>query len=313
MKAAVLHEYGSVESFKIKDIPSPKIKKGQILIRNYASSVNPVDTLVRQGKLRIVSGLLGDKVTGSDFSGTVLDTKSERFKKGDEVFGFLNALKGEAYAEEVSVDEDNAFFKPTNVSFVEAAVLPLVGLTALQGLVNHGEIEGGDDVLILGCTGGVGSAAVQIAKAFHTKVTGTCSAKHMEFARAIGCDSVIDYKSGEVPKGKKFDLIFDATGLYQVKAFKENLTKEALFVSTRGGATDIWSGIEAAVDIFLTRKMEVVVAKPKSNNLRQLKELIEREKVKPVVAKTFPLAKIGAAHKMLEEESFAGKIAIDIH
>ena len=312
MKAAVLKKYGSVDQFTIKDIPVPELKDSQILIRNYASSVNPVDTLVRKGKMKLLSGSGKEKVIGSDFSGVVLASRSKKFKIGDEVFGFLNSMKGKAYAEIVQVSDECVVHKPSNLSFTEAAVLPMVGLTAWRGIVTEGKVQEGDRVLVLGCTGGVGSAAVQIAKKFGAYVTGACSAKHVDFAYQLGCNLVYNYEMESVPETEIYDLIFDATGLYHLSDFEQRLTAEAMFISTRGGANDFLSGIESAMEIAFKKKMKVIVVKPKVDELLILKEMVENNELKPLVARTFPIEQIGEAHLMVEEGSFTGKVAVEI-
>lgn len=312
MKAAVLKKYGSVEQFIIKQMPVPELKDGQILVRNYASSVNPVDTIVRKGKMKILSGVTGDKIIGSDFSGVVMASRSSNFKIGDEVFGFMNSLTGSAYAEIVLVDEQNAVHKPANLSFTEAAVLPLVALTAWKGLVTEGKIQKGDRVLILGCTGGVGSAAVQIARTFGAVISGTCSGKNVAFANEIGCEVVYDYQTEIIPETAIFDLVFDATGMYHMKEYQKHLTAEAMFISTKGGARDFINGVEAAFEIAFKKKMKVIVVKPNVKDLLIIKSMIENGQLKSIIAKTFPIELIGEAHQMMENGGFTGKIAIEI-
>ena len=312
MQAAIIEHYGSPEEFKIKDLPTPEIEDGEILIRNRASSVNPIDTIVRKGTVKLISGIIGDQLLGSDFSGTVLATKSKRFKVGDEVFGLNSALKGGSYAEEIVADAESAALKPAKLSFTEAATLPLVGLTAWQGMVDDGKLKSGDRVLITGCTGGVGYVAVQIAKALGAHVTGTCSAKHVEFARSLGTDEVIAYDKEEIPKSQKFDLIFDASGHYTISDMKENLTDDAMFVTTKAGADSLKGAFEAATDMIFQKRMKIVKMDIDEDDLEKLAELVNKGELKPHVAKTFPLAQIAAAHRMLEDESFLGKIAIEI-
>ena len=312
MKAAIIEHYGSPDQFKIKDLPTPEIDKGEILIRNRASSVNPIDTIVRKGTVKLVSGLIGDQLLGSDFSGTVLATKSKRFKVGDEVFGLNSAIKGGSYAEEIVADAEHAALKPASLSFTEAASLPLVGLTAWQGMVDDGKLRSGDRILITGCTGGVGFVAVQIAKALGAHVTGTCSAKHVEFAKSLGTDEVIAYDQAEIPKNQKFDLIFDASGHYTISDMKENLTDEAMFVTTKAGADSLKGAFEAATDMIFQKRMKIVRMDMDDDDLEKLADLVNEGKLKPHIAKTFPLAQIAAAHRMLEDESFLGKIAIEI-
>lgn len=312
MKAAIIEHYGSPDEFKIKELPTPEIDKGEILIRNRASSVNPIDTIVRKGTIKLVSGLIGDQLLGSDFSGTVLATKSKRFKVGDDVFGLNSAIKGGSYAEEIVADAEHAALKPASLSFTEAASLPLVGLTAWQGMVDDGKLRAGDRILITGCTGGVGFVAVQIAKALGAHVTGTCSAKHVEFAKSLGTDEVIAYDQAEIPKNQKFDLIFDASGHYTISDMKENLTDDAMFVTTKAGADSLKGAFEAATDMIFQKRMKIVRMDMDDDDLEKLAELVNEGKLKPHIAKTFPLAQIAAAHRMLEDESFLGKIAIEI-
>lgn len=312
MKAAVLKSYGGPEQFEVKDLEAPEIREGEILVRNRASSVNPVDTDVRQGRMKLMSGFTAGQVIGSDFSGTVVASKSDRFKEGDEVFGVLNAIKGGAYSELLAANEENAAIKPANISFSEAASLPMVSLTAWQGMVNDGRLKQGDKVLILGCSGGVGTAAVQIAKSFAAQVTGTCSGKHMDYAKSIGCDRVIDYNNDKVPADEKFDLIFDASGHYTITDYKNNLSADGMFVSTRGGTNDTAGAIQAVKDVTLEKRMKIVLEKPNTADLDKIRELTESGLLKPILSKVFSLEHTGEAHRFMESESPAGKVGIEI-
>jgi NADPH:quinone reductase-like Zn-dependent oxidoreductase len=210
------------------------------------------------------------------------------------------------------VSENNVVHKPSNLTFTEAAVLPLVALTAWKGLVTEGKIQSKDRVLILGCTGGVGSAAVQIAKSFGARVTGICSGKHVDFAYQIGCDLVYDYQRESVAEADVFDLAFDATGRYHFKDFEQHLTEEAMFVSTRGGVRNFMSGLEAAIEIAFKKKMKVIMVTPNVKDLLVLKNLVEGGDLKPHIAKTFSIEQIGEAHRMVERGSFIGKVAVEI-
>lgn len=193
MQAAVLEHYGSPHNFRIKDVGKPAIATGQVLVRSYASSVNPIDVLVREGTLRLLSGLLGEPIIGTDYCGTVVESRSTQFEIGDELFGCVAPTTGHAYAQLVVVNETETALKPPTLSYTEAAALALVSLTAYQALVHEGRLRAGQRVLINGCTGGVGSAAVQIARILGARVTGTCQAEHLAAARALGCDEVLDY------------------------------------------------------------------------------------------------------------------------
>ncbi|WP_439556884.1 NAD(P)-dependent alcohol dehydrogenase [Dyadobacter sp.] len=312
MKAAIITEYGSPEVFKMADLPTPEIEDGQVLIQNKASSVNPVDTLVRQGKTRLITGLFGQHVLGADFSGVVMESKNPAFNVGSEVYGMLSAVKGGAYAEMLVAEEENMHFKPANISFTEAASIPLVGLTAWQGLMDNGKMLSRQHVLITGCTGGVGYIAVQIAKHFGNTVTGTCSESHADFAKQIGADHIIIYDKEEIPAEKQFDLIFDASGHFTISDLKDSLTDTGLFVTTRGGADSLGGVVDAAIDMVFQKRMKLVVVKPNSEELFQLAKLIEAGVIKPQVSKTFALENLGPAHQMVEEESFTGKVAVEI-
>lgn len=311
MRAAILEHYGEPEAFTIKDVPTPGIKQGQVLIANIASSVNPVDVLVRKGKTKLLTGLIGGHLIGSDFSGTVIGSESDRFKPGDEVFGMNNAVNGGgAYAEQIVAHENATALKPANLSFAQAAVLPLVALTAWQSLVDEGKIGNGYRVLIMGCTGGVGIPAVQIAHTFQSAVTGTCSGKHMAFAQSIGVNRVVDYNNMDVLKDEKFDLIFDASGHFTISDMKSNLTEEAMFVSTRGGTDDLKGVAEALLDLTFKKRMKIVRVNANPADLDKIRTMAETGALTPHIAATFPLEQLAAAHRMQEEGGFTGKIAI---
>jgi NADPH:quinone reductase-like Zn-dependent oxidoreductase len=312
MKAAIIAKYGDPEVFQMAEMPVPEIENGQILIQNKASSVNPVDTLVRQGKTRLITGLFGKHIIGADFSGVVIQSKNSAFGIGTEVFGMLNAVKGGAYAEMIICEGDNMAIKPANVSFTEAAVVPLVGLTAWQALLVEGKLQSGWNILITGCTGGVGTMAVQIAKHFGNIVTGTCSSDHADFAKKIGADHVIPYETEKIPVENQFDLIFDASGHFTISDLKGSLKEEALFVSTRGGTDDLGGIVQAAIDLTLQKRMKLVQVKPDSAHLYQLAQLMESGALKAYISETYPLDQLTVAHRKAEEGNFTGKIAIAI-
>lgn len=312
MKAAVLNKYGSPQELRIKDIPKPQIAEGQILIRNFASSVNPVDTQVRRGRLRMASGIFGTSVIGSDFCGKVIESKSSKFNVGDDVFGFVTATTGHAYAEYVAVDEKEAALKPANLNYAESSSLPLVACTAWQALVKLGNIKKGYHVLINGCTGGVGSAAVQIAKSFGSIVTGTCSEKHMDTARELGCDHLLNYKSDTIPQDKRYNLIFDTAGKLMLSDVEESLTDDGLLIVTIPVMKNIKTIFSSSLEL-LKKRMKLIVLKPDQETLSNIKRLIEEGNLRPSIAKAFPIEAISQAHEMLEKESFAGKLVVEIY
>jgi NADPH:quinone reductase-like Zn-dependent oxidoreductase len=312
MKAAVLEKIGASPKFKIKELPSPTIKSGQLLVRNYASSVNPVDTIVRQGKAVLASAGVSNQIIGSDFSGKVIASKSRLFREGDEVYGMISAIKGGAYAEELVVDDDLVVLKPSNLSYLEAGVIPLVGLTAYQALFKVGRLQAKENVLITGCTGGVGSAAVQLARSMDAHISGLCSENHRDYANAIGCDVVIDYKNQQIPSGARFDLIFDAAGMYTYSDLKHHLAEHGLFVTTKGETNNIKGFVKTAVDIVFEPNMKFVFVKPNADDLLALRGFIERGRLKPHIAHTFSLEQLTEAHRLMKKGSFVGKIGIRI-
>lgn len=312
MKAAVLERFGKDSAFTIRDLPRPSIRTGQILVRNYASSVNPVDTIMRRGKMALASIGLNNQVIGSDFCGIVLASKSRRFKEGDAVFGLIPAIQGGAYAEEIVVNEQWAAGKPANLTDIEAGVIPLVGLTAYQGLTDVGQLQTGEQVLITGCTGGVGTAAVRIAGSRQAHITGLCSGEHKEFALANGCNAVLDYQTEKLPLNSRFDLIFDAAGKYTLSELELHLREHAYFVTTRGDTGSFKGAVKTATDIVFEKRMKFVMVKSNAADLEELRSLAERNILKLPVAETFSLEDLDAAHQKMEEGGFIGKIAVRI-
>lgn len=311
MKAAVLTHYGSPDQFAIKAVDTPEPEEGEVLIRNRASSVNPVDAVVRKGTFRLATGLFNEPIIGCDYCGTVVRSRSSRFNEGDDVFGVLSPTSGHAYAEFVVVDGATAVLKPTNLSFTEAATIPLTALTAWQSLLVAGGLKAGDHVLINGCTGGVGHMAVQIAKHVGATVTGTCRGANVAFARELGCDTVIDYETESIPTDNRYPLIFDAAGKMTWSDAEASLTADGLLVIIRPHVDNLSSAVTAAVDLARSR-MKLVVMKPNAPELATIKDLLERGILKPRLAQTFPLEEVGLAHSRLEEGGFVGKLAIAI-
>jgi len=167
-------------------------------------------------------------------------------------------------------------------------------------------------VLVLGCTGGVGTAAVQVATSFAARVSGTCSQEHTGFAKELGCSQVWAYENEEVPENEKFDLIFDASGKFTISDYKENLAENGLFVSTRGGADSFSGAVEAIKDFALRSQMKLVMVLPNAEDLERIKIMVEEGHMKPIVAETFGLDELIKAHQKLEEGGFVGKIVVEI-
>ncbi|WP_222852244.1 NAD(P)-dependent alcohol dehydrogenase [Olivibacter sp. SDN3] len=312
MKAAVLEKTGVSPKFKIKEFSRPVIRNGQLLVKNYASSVNPIDVLVRQGKALLAVVGASSQIIGCDFCGKVIASRSRLFKEGDDVYGMFPIVKGGAYAEEIVINEDMAALKPDNLSYLEAGVIPLVGLTAYQGLFKVGRLQRGENILITGCTGGVGSAAVQLAKTVDAHISGLCREEHRPYAKELGCDVVIDYQQQKIPSGAQFDLIFDAAGKYTYSNLQHHLTEHGIFVTTRGETNNLKGFVKTTVDMVFENRMKFVMVKPNVEDLLNLKHIIEGDALKIKIAKTFLLDQLTEAHEMMEKGGFAGKIGVEI-
>ncbi|HSF75807.1 MAG TPA: NAD(P)-dependent alcohol dehydrogenase, partial [Microcoleus sp.] len=215
MKAVAFDRYGSAEELQYRELSKPIAKSNELLVRVRASSVNPVDWKIRQGHLQLLTGYNFPRIVGSDISGVVVEVGREvtQFQPGDEVYTFLNPINGGACAEYAVVPESDAAIKPKNITHTEAAAVPIAGLTALQSLRDLGQIKAGNKVLINGASGGVGTFAVQVAKAMNAEVTGVCSAKNIEFVKSLGADFVLDYAEIDfTQQSDKYDIILDAVG-----------------------------------------------------------------------------------------------------
>jgi NADPH:quinone reductase-like Zn-dependent oxidoreductase len=331
MKAIVYHEYGSPDVLELKDIDKPLVKDDQVLVRVHAASVNRLDWHLLRGRpyiSRLQAGLRRpkDRVLGADVAGKVeaVGKHVMQFQPGDEVFGSLFGHGFGAFAEYVSVSDDLVELKPANLSFDQAAAVPVAALTALQGLRDHGRIEPGQEVLIIGASGGVGTFAVQIAKSFGVEVTGVCSTRNVDMVRSIGADHVIDYTQEDFTDGgQRFDLIFETAGSHSPSEIRRALTsKGTLVLIGHGGSEGRWIGpvgrlIRALVlSRFVSQRMVSYIGKPNyssgpnQGDLATLKELIEAGKITPVIDRTYLLRETPAAIRYLEEGHTRGKVVI---
>jgi NADPH:quinone reductase-like Zn-dependent oxidoreductase len=253
---------------------------------------------------------------GADIAGKVeaVGKNIKQFKAGDEVFGDLASCGGGGFAEYVSVPESALALKPSNLSFEEAAAVPMAAVTALQGLRDEGKIQSGQKVLINGASGGVGTFAVQLAKYFGTEVTAVCSTRNQELARKLGADHVIDYsKENFTQSGKEYDLILAANGYHPLSAYKRALTPEGIYVMAGGTMSQIFSAmlLGPLMSIGGNKKMGGVSAKPNQKDLNFMKELLEAEKIKPIIDKRYPLSDLPKALRYLGEGHAQGKIVIN--
>ena len=321
MKAIVRDTYGSSGVLELRDIAIPEITDDEVLVRVHAAGVGRDVWHVMTGlpyPIRLAGfGFRAPKnpVIGSDVAGVVeaVGKNVRRFRPGDEVFGIG---KG-SYAEYARALEDKLAHKLENLTFEQAAVLAIMGSTALQGLRDHGRVEPGQNVLIIGASGGVGTYAVQIAKAFGAQVTGVCSTTKVEMVRTIGADRVIDYTREDFAKGgQRYDVILDIGGNSTLSRLRRALTPRGTLVITGGETSGRWLGgtdrqIRAlALSPFVGQKLGTFVAKENHEDLIVLGELVETGKVTPVIDRTYSLSEAPEAIRYLEEGHARGKVVI---
>ena len=322
MKAIVYRCYGSPDVLEFEDVAKPTPADGEVLVKVHAAAVNPLDWHYMRGSpyfVRLGSGLGAPKDSriGVDFAGTVeaVGKDVRQFKPGDEVFGGRDG----AFAEYVVVPEDRALVpKPSNVTFEQAASVPIAAVTALQALRDKGKIEPGQRVLINGASGGVGTFAVQIAKSFGAEVTGVCSTRNVEMVKSIGADHVIDYtKADYTESGKQFDLIIDNVGNHSLLANRRVLSPKGILVII-GGSSGNWLGplmrpIKALMlSPFVGQEFVLILAQMRKDDLAILGDLMQDGKVTPVIDRRYRLSEVPAAMRYSEEGHARGKIIIDL-
>jgi NADPH:quinone reductase-like Zn-dependent oxidoreductase len=319
MKAAVYTRYGPPDVVQIKDIEKSVPKDDEVLLRVRAASVNPYDWHFMRGTpyaVRIIAGLSKPKVIrlGADVAGQIeaVGKNVTQFQPGDEVFGWCRG----AFAEYVCASESAFVVKPDNVTFEQAAAVPIAAFTALQGLRDKGKIQPGQKVLINGASGGVGTFAVQIAKSFGANVTGVCSTRNVDMVRSIGADRVIDYTKEDFTRsGQCYDLILDTVGNHSLSALRRVLTSKGICVMA-GGPSGRWEmglarGIKALVwSRFASQKLVGMLARSNKADLVIMRELMEAGKVTPVIDRRYGLSEIADAIRYLEEGHARGKVVI---
>ena len=323
MKAIVRDTYGSPDLLELRDIDIPQIADEEVLVRVHAAGVGRDVWHVMMGlpyPIRLAGyGFRAPKnpVIGSDVAGVVeaVGRNVSRFQSGDEVFGIG---KG-SYAEYVCAREDKLAPKPANLTFEQAAVLAIMGSTALQALRDHGKVRPGQEVLIIGASGGVGTYAVQIAKAFGAQVTGVCSTAKVEMVRSIGADHVIDYTREDFAEGdQRYGLILDIGGNSSLSRLRRALSPRGTLVIVGGEGGGRWLGgtdrqLRAMMlSPFVGQKLGTFVNKETHEDLLVLKDLIEAGKLTPVIDRTYPLSEVPEAMRYLEEGHARGKVVITV-
>jgi NADPH:quinone reductase-like Zn-dependent oxidoreductase len=323
MKAIVQFKYGSVDVLRLEDVDQPLVQDNEVLVRVYAASVNAGDWHLMRGtpffSRLLFGGLLKPKIKilGCDMAGRVeaIGKDVTQFQPGDEVFGCLSESGFGAFAEYVCATEAAFVIKPANATFEEAATVPDAALAALQGVRDVGQIQPGQKVLINGASGGVGSFAVQIAKAFGTEVTAVCNTKKMDMVRAIGADHVIDYTQVDVTKnGQHYDLILDAAAYRSVLDYLPVLTPEGTYVLVGGSTAQFFQVMFVSPWISRTSRQKVKSLASKSNqaDLVILRDLMVAGKIVPWIDRRYNLSEVPAAIRHLEQRQVLGKVAISV-
>lgn len=323
MKAIVCTQYGPPDALQFKEVPKPTPAANEVLIKICAASANPLDWRIMRGDpffVRLAFGLRKPKleILGSDFAGRVEAVGKDvtQFQPGDEVFG-AKGFTGGAFAEYVCAREEELAPKPANISFEQAAAVPIAALTALQGLRDKGHIQSGQKVLVDGASGGVGTFAIQIAKSFGTNVTAVCSTKKMETARSIGAEHVIDYTQEDFTRnGQQYDLILAANARHSVFDYRRALSPEGICVKA-GGEPTLQGAFEdlllAPILSRIERKKTCgFIAKGNKKDWIVLKELLETGKMVSVIDRRYPLSETAEALRYLEEGHAQGKVVITV-
>jgi len=308
MKAAVVHDYGGPEVFKLEEVPRPEPKDDELLIRVIAAAVNPVDAFVRQGMLSKRGLDKRPMIIGYDIAGVVEKTgaKATKFKAGDAVYAYLSIMRGGGYAEYAIAKEGEMALKPKSIDFEKAAAVPLAATTAWQALIDDAKIDNGQTVLIHGGSGGVGHFAIQIAKARGAKVIATASTANQDLLKQLGVDQPIDYTATKFETVvKDVDVVLNCVRADVLPASYGIVKKGGVIVSITGDP-----------DSAECAKREIrcsgVMAHPDAKVLEELTKLIDANKITPIVSQTFPLADAAKAHQQIETRHTRGKIVLRV-
>jgi NADPH:quinone reductase-like Zn-dependent oxidoreductase len=321
VKAIVRETYGPPDVLRLRDVPMPTTNGDDgVLVRVHAASANAGDWHLLRGTplpFRLVAGLIKPKykIIGNDIAGTVeaVGRNVTQFKPGDEVFGEVSRCGFGAYAEYVVARQTALALKPANLSFEEAASVPTAGCTALQGL-RKGNIQSAQKVLIHGASGGVGTFAVQIAKALGAEVTGVCSTKNVEMIRSIGADHVLDYTRADIASsGSRFDLILAINGDRSIWDYRRALTPTGRYVTSGGSNRQLSEALFLGPLLSIgEQKLGNLLAKPDASDLLVLKDLVETGKVRPVIERCYQLSEVPEAIRYLETGHASGKLVVTI-
>ncbi len=321
MKAIVCTRYGPPEVLRLQEIAKPAPQDDEVLIKIHAASINSRDWRFMRANpffIRLVPGCFlqpKNKILGADFAGRVEEIGRNviQFKPGDEVFGYLPGATGRGtFTEYVCANEAAITFKPANLSFEQAAAVPLAAMTALQGLRDDGHLQHGQKVLIHGASGGVGTFAVQIAKALGAEVTAVCSMRNVELARSLGADEVVDYKNEDFTrKGQRYDLVLAVNGYRPIADYLDVLKPAGMLVVIGGSIKQLIQAGQSKKQPS-SKQVHITELRQDQKDLLFLKELLETGQIKPVIDGVYPLDRTADAFRYYEDEHPRGKVVIRI-
>jgi NADPH:quinone reductase-like Zn-dependent oxidoreductase len=322
MKAITYHRYGPPDELRLEEVDEPVAGDGEVLVRVRAASINPRDWHFLRGLPYVVRpfGLRRpeDGVLGSDLAGQVeaVGAGVARFRPGDEVYAFVHSG---AFAEHARVPERVLAPKPANLTFEQAAAVPLAGLTALQGLRDQGRVRPGRRVLVIGASGGVGTFAVQLGKWLGAHVTGVSSTRNLELVRSLGADQVVDYTREDVARsGRAYDVIFQLAGTSSPAELRRVLTPRGILVASSGESDGRWIGplgrvVKAALlSPFVGQRLGTFEAKASADDLAVLTGLVEAGTVAPVIDRNYPLIEVPEAIRYIEDGHARGKVVVTV-
>ncbi len=312
MKAMVYDRYGDASVLHLAELPKPHRLPGQIIIEVMVSSVNPIDYRMRQGEMRGLIPFGFPRIPGYDVAGVVAESADDsQFAAGDRVMAFLNSSRGGACADFVACAINAATKIPDDMSFEEAAAIPLAGSTALQALRDHGQMKKSEQVLINGASGGVGAFAIQVAKAAGCHVDAVASGDNEEFCYSLGADRFFNYSTTKFTElGEQWDLIFDAAGKSDYLDARKVLRKDGRYVTTE---PDVKGMLTTFLTWPLSRKGKLMLARPRSEDLEELVRLWSEGHLKVTIDSRFPLDRIAEAHQRVEQGVDHGKVVVLHH
>ncbi len=313
MKAVVYTKYGSPDVLQLKEVEKPTPKDNEVLVKVHATSLNAADLDFLRGRMQF-SRKPRYKILGSDIAGRIeaVGRNVKQFQQGDEIFVDLSRYGFGAFTEYVCVPENALALKSASMTFEEAATLPQAAMLALQGLRDKRQIQPGEKVLINGAGGGVGTFAVQIAKLFGAEVTGVDSTEKLDIVRSIGADHVIDYTQEDfIKSGQSYDLILDVVVSHSISDYKSVLNPQGILRMVGGSLGKVFKAALLGPLISRNKKISIVVWRPnKKEDMIFLAELLEADKIVPVIDRRYPLSEVAEAFRYLEEGHHLGKIVI---